>query len=281
MIDPSRPTRPALRLGARSAIIAPEMTHGFQSPPADTRAPTGHGTFTVPEGRRVYAVGDIHGRADLLARLHKKIAADALNAPGFRDIIVYLGDYVDRGPDVPGVFDILINHSLDGFERHFLKGNHEDIMMRFLETADGLDGWLMNGARDTMAGYGIEISNIFQPASDPEQLRRTLANALAGPHRAFLENLEFYHTEGGYLFVHAGIQPGVALEQQDDHDLMWVRNAFIESDTDHGWRVVHGHTIRDRPQVRPNRIGIDTGAWHSGVLTAAVIEGGDVRFLQT
>jgi len=270
-----------LRQEARSAIIVPEMTPGFQSPPAEAQAPPGHGTFTVPEGRRVYAVGDIHGRADLLARLHNKIAADALNTPGFHDIIVYLGDYVDRGPDIPGVFDILIDHPLDGFERHHLRGNHEDILIRFLDTADGLDGWLMNGGRDTLAGYGIEISDIFQSASDPDTIRRSLADAMPGPHRAFLDALKIRHSEGGYLFVHAGIRPGVALDQQDDHDLMWVRRVFIDSEHDHGCRVVHGHTIRDQPQVRPNRIGIDTGAWHSGVLTAVVLEGGDVRFLQT
>lgn len=270
-----------MRKGARSAIIVPEMTPGFQSPPVDAQTPSGPGTFTVPEGRRVYAVGDIHGRADLLARLHKKIAADALNTPGIRNIVVYLGDYVDRGPDIPGVFNILIDHPLDGFERHHLKGNHEDIMIRFLETADGLDGWLMNGGRDTLAGYGIEISDIFQSASDPDRLRQILASALPGPHRAFLDALKFSHTEGGFLFVHAGIRPGVPLELQDNHDLLWVRNAFIESDADHGWRVVHGHTIRDQPVVKPNRIGIDTGAWCSGILTAAVLEGGTVRFLQT
>jgi serine/threonine protein phosphatase 1 len=270
-----------LRQGARSAIIVPEMTPGFQSPPTRAAAPTSHGTFTIPEGRRVYAVGDIHGRADLLARLHKKIAADALNTPGFCNVIVYLGDYVDRGPDVPGVLDILINHPLDGFEHHHLKGNHEDIMIRFLDTADGLDGWLRNGGRDTMAGYGIEVSDTIESASDPERLSRQLADAVAGPHRAFLDTLKIRHTEGGALFVHAGIRPGVALEQQDDYDLMWVRKVFIGSDADHGCRVVHGHTIEDEPEVRANRIGIDTGAWRSGILTVAVLQGDDVRFLQT
>ena len=258
------------------------MTLGFQSPPANARAPSGHGTFPVPEGRRVYAVGDIHGRADLLARLHKKIAADALDIPGFQNIVVYLGDYVDRGPDSSGVLDMLINRPLEGFEAHHLKGNHEDMMIQFLETGANSEMWIMmNGARDTMESYGIGYSDFARHESDMKGLARDFANAVPESHRAFLDALKMHHCEGDVLFVHAGIAPGVPVENQSPHDLMWIRGEFTESNTDHGLFVVHGHSNRPAPEIRSNRLGIDTGAWFSGTLTAAVLEGGDIRFLQT
>ncbi|MDH3232045.1 MAG: serine/threonine protein phosphatase [Alphaproteobacteria bacterium] len=246
---------------------------------ADTEPP-----YRVPEGTRVYAVGDVHGRADLLAKLRKKIAKDAKRAPkkaGIeRKVVVYLGDYVDRGPDSFGVVEMLLNEPLDGFEEIYLKGNHEDYLTKFLVgDGDGL-GWLFNGAENTLASYGVEPGNWMD--FDPEKLRALRAElfeAIPQRHRDFYSGLALHHAEGDYLFVHAGVRPGVPLAAQDDEDLMWIREDFLDSAADHNARVVHGHTISWTPEIRPNRIGIDTGAFVSGVLTALVVEGAETRVI--
>ncbi|MEJ2120900.1 MAG: metallophosphoesterase family protein [Alphaproteobacteria bacterium] len=242
--------------------------------------------YRVPDGTRVYAVGDIHGRADLLTTLRKKIAKDgkrAVKRAGIkRKVVVYLGDYVDRGPDSFGVIEMLLNEPLDGFEEICLKGNHEDYMTKFLVgDGDGL-GWLFNGAETTIASYGIEPGNWMD--FDPETLRglrAELSDAIPKQHLGFFRDLALSHQEGGYLFVHAGIRPDVPLDDQDDEDLMWIRDDFLNSDADHAARVVHGHTISWTPEILPNRIGIDTGAFASGVLTALVVEGAETRILTT
>ncbi|HUT47932.1 MAG TPA: metallophosphoesterase family protein [Alphaproteobacteria bacterium] len=246
---------------------------------ADTKPP-----YRVPEGTRVYAVGDIHGRADLLATLRKKIVKDAKKAPkkaGIeRKVVVYLGDYIDRGPDSFGVIEMLLDEPLDGFEEVYLKGNHEDYMAKFLiGDGDGL-GWLFNGAENTIASYGVEPGNWMD--FEPEKLRALRAGlfeAIPERHHAFLDRLALRHAEGGYLFVHAGIRPEVPLAAQDDEDLMWIREDFLDSEADHMARVVHGHTISWTPEFLPNRIGIDTGAFVSGVLTALVVEGAETRVI--
>ena len=248
----------------------------------------GSAIHKAPSGSRVYAIGDIHGRSDLLRRLHAMILADA--APGspdspdsgaLRKVVVYVGDYVDRGPDGAGVIDILINQPLEGFESHPLKGNHEDMMIRFLESGEGGDMWLFNGGRDTLQSYGIEFSDMSLYLSEPEALAPVFRDAVPPSHRAFLNGLAIHHREGDYLFVHAGMRPGVALEDQSEQDLIWIRDEFTGSDADFGAIVVHGHSIRAEPEIRPNRIGIDTGAWRSNRLTALVLEGDTRRFLQT
>ena len=238
----------------------------------------------APEGTRVYAVGDIHGRADLLGRLHRKIlddAADAADAGPRRLVVVYVGDYVDRGPDSFGVVEALIEKPLAGFERHHLKGNHEDFLLRFLETGSHGETWMMNGARATLESYGVEWSDMAYGADGLAAARQKFADAMPESHLRFFHGLEPKHREGDYLFVHAGIRPGVALDEQRAFDLMWIRDAFLDSDDDHGVVVVHGHTIAPAPEVRPNRIGIDTGAFQSNRLTALVVEGAERRFLVT
>jgi serine/threonine protein phosphatase 1 len=229
----------------------------------------------------VYAIGDIHGRADLLGRLHRQIMADAADASSLRKMVVYLGDYVDRGPDSAAVIGMLINDPLEGFERHHLKGNHEAMMIRFLETGDGGEIWLMNGARDTLDSYGIGLSAFGLYHDDLDSLAEAFAAAVPESHRAFLNSLELHHKEGDYLFVHAGVLPGVAIEDQSEHDLIWIRDAFTRTDADFGVVVVHGHTIRNEPEIKANRIGIDTGAWHSNRLTALVLETATRSFLRT
>ena len=233
----------------------------------------------VPDGVRLYAVGDIHGRADLLDGLHGRIARDAERAPGRRKVVVYLGDYVDRGPDSSAVVEGLIARPLPEFESVRLKGNHEDFLLSFIDDASIGDAWLMNGAQATLASYGVEIGGYGRDAL--EEARLALIRALPADHLEFFRGLALTYEAGDYLFVHAGIRPGVGLRHQKDHDLMWIRDAFLESDADFGRVVVHGHSIRAEPDIRPNRIGIDTGAYHTGRLTCLVLEAEERLFLHT
>ncbi len=239
----------------------------------------------APSGSRVYAIGDIHGRSDLLRRLHGMILEDAApdspDSADLRKVVVYVGDYVDRGPDSAGIIAMLIEEPLQGFESHPLKGNHEDMMILFLESGEGSEMWMFNGGRDTLDSYGIGISDISLFRGDREALALAFRDAVPESHRAFLDGLRLHHREGDYLFVHAGVRPGVALEDQSEKDLIWIREEFTDSDADFGAIVVHGHSIRAEPETKPNRIGIDTGAWRSNRLTALVLEGETRRFLQT
>ncbi len=241
----------------------------------------GAGSGWAPAGCRVYAVGDIHGRADLLRRLHEQIRDDAEDAPELRKVVVYVGDYVDRGPDSFGVIDMLIHEPLEGFERHHLKGNHEDMLMEFLETRSGHETWIVNGGRNTMESYDVDLWDIGLGLGNTPGLSEKLQANIPEDHLAFLAGLELRHREGGYLFVHAGLRPGVALDDQEEHDFLWIRHDFLDSDADYGMIVVHGHSINPEPDIRPNRIGIDTGAWRTGHLTALVLEDDGVRFLRT
>ena len=204
------------------------------------------GTRRAPENSRVYAIGDIHGRVDLLRRLHRQILDDAKDAPDKRKVIVYVGDYVDRGPDSFGVIDMLTHEPLEGFERYLLRGNHEDMMTGFLETGTGGEMWLMNGGRDTMDSYGIGLWDMLLDLGDLEKARQGLLHAVPESHLKFIKDLELHHREGDYLFVHAGILPGVRLEEQTERDLLWIRGEFLDSDADHGFVVVHGHSSCDR-----------------------------------
>ncbi len=238
----------------------------------------------VPDDTRVYAVGDIHGRADLLTALHDRIRDDAAKSAAGRKVAVYLGDYVDRGNESKQVIDLLLDPPLEGFESVHLKGNHEAFMLDFLSDPLVAQVWIANGGGATLASYGVEYGHLTgRPLGTEEldELRLALIEALPARHREFLDDLALYHREGDYLFVHAGIRPGVPIERQDEEDLVWIRDEFLDSPADHGFVVVHGHTIEWNPAVRPNRIGIDTGAFASGTLTALVLEGEERDFLHT
>lgn len=235
----------------------------------------------IPQGQRVYAIGDLHGRFDLLSRLHRLIAADLTMATPQQAFLVYLGDYVDRGPQSFEIIDSLVNEPLPGVRPVYLKGNHEDMLLDFLDAGRMSDTWLMNGGIETLASYGVDLP-LFE--TDPRRIeaaRREFRDALPDSHLAFLRGLELYRRIGGYLFVHAGLRPGVALEDQDPRDLMWIRSEFLDEIQSAGPVVVHGHTIAPEPQVHAGRIGIDTGAYRSGRLTCLVLEGTDRRFLST
>lgn len=235
----------------------------------------------LPDGLRVYAVGDIHGRLDLLEALHDEIRADAARSGAGRRLIVYLGDYVDRGPASRQVIDTLIAQPLEGFEAVHLMGNHEFFLQRFLSDPEVGDVWLMNGGETTLQSYGIE------PWDDPPQgderldwLSGQLGLALPAAHRRFLDGLRLRHEVGDYLFVHAGVRPGVPLDAQEPEDLIWIREPFLRSQEEFGKLVVHGHTPDVAPVQRGNRICVDTGACYGGRLTALVLQGDEQRFLQ-
>ena len=234
----------------------------------------------VPEGTRVYAVGDIHGCDDLLAAMHRQIRADADAAPEERKVVVYLGDYVDRGTNSRAVIETLVSDPLDGFERVMLCGNHDAWMLEFLDDIDVGMPWLFNGGGATLLSYGV-AGDARSLRNSLDQTQEAFRRALPAAHRRFLADLRLTYREGDYLFVHAGIRPGVAFEQQQPQDLLWIREGFLDSDADHGCLVVHGHTISEMPESMPNRIGIDTGAFATGRLTCLVLRGTERRFLQT
>ena len=234
----------------------------------------------VPPGCRVYAIGDIHGRADLLADLHRRIAEDAGASQAVKRIAVYLGDYVDRGHSSFEVIDMLLNEPLKGFESVHLKGNHEAMMLEFIDGTPN-PNWLVNGGDATLQSYGIEMAWAIADAYGLERIRDLLQDSVPSTHLAFLRSLQLHMIVGDYLFVHAGIRPGLPLDKQRAADFIWIRDRFLASHDDFGMRVVHGHSITAKPEVRANRIGIDTGAFFSNRLTCAILEDRDVRFLNT
>ena len=237
---------------------------------------------SVAEDEAVYAIGDVHGRADLLTRLLALIGADAAASPEVeRRTLIFLGDYVDRGPDSRPVVETLLARLPPGFEANFLKGNHEDLLLRFLEDASTLDQWRANGADATLRSYGVDVEGLARAGAPPEAWRQAFLAALPAAHRRFFEGLELVVAKDGYLFVHAGVRPGVPVEAQDPGDLIWIRGAFLNSDAPFGKIVVHGHTPSAEPVLRQNRIGIDTGACFTDRLTALRLQGDSRRFLQT
>ena len=237
---------------------------------------------SVPSGHRVYAIGDIHGRADLLAQLHRQIRGDAANASaGTKKTIIYLGDYVDRGLDTMGVIELLLAAPMDDFETVYLKGNHEDALLRFLEDLSTGPNWFAIGGDATVLSYGIRIPTNLTAAQRLEYVWKELRARIPQNHLEFLSSLQLMYQTGDYVFVHAGIKPGVSLEQQDPEDLMWIRGEFLDSRKDHGKVVVHGHMIVSQPEIQTHRIGIDTGAFATNVLTCIVLEGVTRRFLST
>jgi serine/threonine protein phosphatase 1 len=225
----------------------------------------------LPTGRRVYAIGDIHGCLAQLVALHEAIEADLAARPVAAPLLVHIGDYVDRGPDSAGVIERLRHGPpIAGLPTVNLKGNHEQTMIEALagERAAGTD-WLFHGGKAALASYGL----------DPDAPRGAWRAAVPEAHLVFLNGLTMMHREGGYLFAHAGIRPGIRLEQQAPEDLLRIRQPFLFTEQDLGVVVVHGHTPVKTPVVRRNRIGIDTGAVFGGRLTCVVLEGATLGFL--
>lgn len=234
--------------------------------------------YAVPDDTVVYAIGDVHGRIDLLEDLERKIQRDAEGRGASRRVIVYLGDFVDRGYQSRDVIDHLLAPGPAGFERVFLQGNHEEFLLRFLEDSSVARSWFANGGIETLMSYGVEVS---MAVADSSRVQADFKGAFPPSHRQFLESLPDMHREGDYVFVHAGIRPGVALDDQDPEDLRWIRGEFLDDNRDHGAVIVHGHTVEDDPVDRPNRIGVDTGAYATSRLTCVVLEGRARDFLAT
>lgn len=233
----------------------------------------------VPAGHRVYAIGDIHGRDDLLERLLADIEADHLSRPPAELALVFLGDFIDRGPDSAGVVERLRSCAGRADRTVFLAGNHEEVLLRILDgEAQLIADWLRFGGAQCLASYGVDPAQVL--ALSPDQAVALIGKALPSAHVGFLRGLDDTFRAGDYLFVHAGIRPGLPLESQRRSDLHWIREPFLAHQADHGFVVVHGHTISEQVEEGPNRIGIDTGAYRTGVLTALGLEGGDRWYLQ-
>lgn len=242
-----------------------------------------HHVPLVPDGSRIYAIGDVHGRADLLAALHDQIRTDGEAHPDHRKVLIYIGDYVDRGMESREVIDLVLDHEPPGFEVVPLKGNHEALMLDFFEDAGNDEIWIGNGGKATLYSYGIMFDGGLTIEDGYDRVRHRFREALPERHLKFLKSLRNTHIEGDYLFVHAGICPGLPLAEQEESELLWIRDEFLASSADHGKVVVHGHSISRswEPEVMKNRIGIDTGAFVSGVLTCVVLQGAEQSFLRT
>ena len=234
------------------------------------------GRHAVPAGIRCYAIGDVHGCLDALDRLIDRIVAD-IGRGGVSARLVFLGDLVDRGPDSKGVLDRLIGGEIPVTKVDTIMGNHEEAMLGAYDGTNDPRGWLSYGGIQTLESYGIDRAERFAPGFD---LRQRMREAVPAEHIAFLRSLPDQLRVGDYLFVHAGIRPGVAFDHQQPADLRWIREGFLDSEADHGAMIVHGHTISPEPQQLANRIGIDTGCYAGGSLTALVLEGSQQRFLQ-
>ena len=225
---------------------------------------------TVPEGQRVYAVGDIHGRCDLLCRMIARIEADeAARAPADTTVIL-LGDLVDRGPDSAGVIATAREWAKRRRVR-ILAGNHEEMFLGSFEREDTLRHFLRHGGRETLLSYPIDPELYTRTTLD--ELQAIMREAVPAEDIAFMEAMEDRIQIGDYVFVHAGVRPGIPLEEQKISDLRWIRGEFIESAEARNFAVVHGHTIMESAHVSPLRIGLDTGAFSSGLLTAVGLEG--------
>ncbi len=231
----------------------------------------------VPPGTRWYAVGDVHGRLDLFEELIAAIESDDRDAPPADTTVVLLGDLVDRGPDSAGVVARARTWQAERRVR-LLAGNHEEMFLYALEDIAVLRHFLRHGGRQTALSYGIP-REVYDSAT-MEELQAKLTAAVPREDLRFLSSAKNYLVAGDYLFVHAGIAPDVPLEEQEEHHLRWIREPFLDHEAPHERFVVHGHTITDGIDERANRIGIDTGAYKSGCLTALVLEGTTRRIIQ-
>jgi serine/threonine protein phosphatase 1 len=228
----------------------------------------------IPSGQRIYAIGDVHGRADLLANLFTRIDADLRKQPVQHSIQVLLGDYIDRGPDSRQVLDLIIGrrktHSVIA-----LKGNHEQCALNVLSDPSSFLQWKAVGGLNTILSYGIAASW----SDDFKSVALAFANTLPDAHRRFLQDLPLSFTCGDFFFVHAGARPGIPLDEQSEHDLLWIREEFLLHEEDFGKVIVHGHTPNLEPEIRSNRINIDTGAYATSRLTCLVLEDDGMRLL--
>ncbi len=233
----------------------------------------------LPPGCRVYAIGDVHGQMPLLLHLYEVIREDANTDRAQRTVVIHLGDYIDRGRRGRDVIDLLSGRPLAGFETVFLRGNHEHMLLKGFYDDCAAPGWLYNGGEKTLSSYGVYPEYGLQASQCIPDMMTQLRQALPERHLSFLKNTKLYHREGGYVFAHAGIRPGVPLAKQSPEDLVWIRDGFLDCEVPLPYVVVHGHTPIEHPRLWLDRINVDTGAFSTGRLTCVVLEGDDRRML--
>jgi len=233
-----------------------------------------------PRGWRAYAIGDIHGRLDLLEDLLTKIHEELRRRPARKVLLVFVGDLIDRGPSSAQVIERLRTYRHGRVQTIFLLGNHEEVLLRILAgETELITKWRWFGGSQCLESYGVASEQLA--GRDEREMLDIVRRAIPKEHQDFLGSFADTCRFGDYLFVHAGIRPGIEIEQQRQTDLRWIREPFLLDDTDHGFVVVHGHTISTEVELRPNRIGIDTGAYRTGILTALAIEGSRTWRLDT
>lgn len=253
------------KVGASKAGVPAEATDGLDDPSFATG--------------RIYAIGDLHGCLTLLDRMHAAIRQDLATKPPASARIVYVGDYCDRGPDTAGVLGRLAQPPDDLPPATLLKGNHEDILLAFLDEPEVLRSWRQLGGLQTLSSYGID-RRLAEHGRDLREARDALIAAMPQAHVALLRSLPTSLLLPPFFFCHAGVRPGIAIDAQDERDLLWIRAEFLNSSADHGARVVHGHTPAEHVEVLTNRINVDTGAYATGRLSCAVLDGAAVRIIE-
>ncbi len=229
-------------------------------------------------GTRIYAIGDIHGRSDLLAEMMARIDQDRATRREAQVIEIYLGDYIDRGSDSRSVIDLLLARRSQFPSTVCLRGNHDELLIDFLEARLSLGEWLTYDAAETLRSYGVSFDPA-NPDASSAKIREALQNKMPSDHLNFLFGLPYSHENGDYFFVHAGIRPNIPLAEQRRSDLIWIRREFLDSPRRHEKMIVHGHTPVSEPEILPNRINIDTGAVLTGRLTCLVLDGDEMSFL--
>ena len=234
-------------------------------------------TRRIPDGTIVYCIGDIHGRNDLLREMAERVAADLKKQSFEHSVTVFLGDYIDRGPDSKAVVERLATGKWPT-SIIALAGNHEDFLNDFLGDAGILDFWRSQGGLATVHSYEVDVGSAMA-GRNFQKVQAEFTARFPKHHRDFLEALRISASIGDYFFCHAGVRPGVALDRQFRDDLLTIREPFLSSEAEHGKLVVHGHTPAVTPEIRPNRMGIDTAAYATGRLTCLVLEKDERRFL--
>jgi serine/threonine protein phosphatase 1 len=252
-------------LGDTLSWLVPDAGQSFVYPPA-------------PESTLLYVIGDIHGRLDLLEELWARIAHDVSGEQKNEVLEIYLGDYVDRGPASAKVIERLTEIPKER-KRIFLRGNHEQVLESFLKGGANLAEWYQIGGLETLISYHVDAELLRHPA-DGESIRTALTALMPDSHRVFLANLRLHYSVGAYYFVHAGVRPGVPLDQQREDDCLWIREEFLDYDDDFGRIVVHGHSTVPEPELLPNRINLDTGAFATGRLSCLKISREGARMLE-
>ncbi len=284
-------------LGQRAVAAArqtgtPKASETADTPPDETETGKTARITQAPDNLCLYAIGDIHGRFDLLTRLLEKIRKDAALLPaGIRPQIIFLGDYIDRGLQSREVLDLFLSGALDEFDPVYLMGNHEEAMLRFFEDMSFGAQWAQYGGGETLFSYGLKPPNqraslgsheaMADVQSEWEKLWTHFRTKVPAEHIQFMRDLKAYHLSGDYVFVHAGLRPGKPLEQQSLRDMLWIRDEFLDDGRPFDQLVVHGHTPIKEIHHDSRRIGLDTGAFITGRLSAARLCGTEIAFLGT